>query len=210
MQSETLSILIVEDSVVVRMGLTKLITEEFRKTVIGEARSGSDVLALLAKRPWNLVILDISLPDRDAFSLLQEILANDRGTPPSVLMLGMHPDPFSSSRALQLGASGYVSLSSERRDLVEAINSLLAGKKFFQNSLPRGAALKSDALRANLSIREYEVLLALARGKQIGEIASELKLSNQTISTFKRRILNKLQLSSTAELVRYAIQRRLA
>jgi two-component system invasion response regulator UvrY len=210
MQSGTLSILIVDDSVLVRMGLKELIAQEFRKTVIGEARSGTDALALLSKRPWNLVILDISLPDRDAFSLLREVLTNNFGAQPNVLMLGMHADPFSSTRALQLGASGYVSLNSERRDLVEAINSLLVGKKFFQNSLPRGATSKSDALRANLSTREYEVLIALARGKQTGEIASELKLSNQTISTFKRRILNKLQLSSTAELVRYAIQRKLA
>lgn len=203
------SVLIVDDSVLVRLGLKELIAQEYRQAVLGESRTGSEALVLVTKQRWDLVILDISLPDRDAFSLLEEILSNPSGVPPRVLMLGIHSDPFSAARALQLGASGYVSLSADRRDLLEAIKTVLAGRKFFQKPFPRGATSKNDALRANLSAREYEVLLALARGKQAGVIASELKLSGQTISTFKRRILNKLQLSSTADLIRYAIEHKL-
>lgn len=205
-----LSVIIIDDSLLIRMGLKQLISEEYRRTTFGEAQTGAEAVVLVSKQRWDLVILDISLPDQDAFSLLQEICARHSGIQSPVLMLDMHADPICAARALQLGASGYVSKSSSRHDLLKAVENVLAGKKFFRQSLSPGAAPGDDALRANLSAREYEVLLALARGKQPGEIAAELNLNGSTVSTFKRRILNKLQLNSTADLIRYVIAHKLA
>jgi two-component system, NarL family, invasion response regulator UvrY len=205
-----LSVLIIDDSLLIRMGLKQLIGEEYRRTIFGEALTGAEGSVLVSKQRWDLVILDISLPDEDAFSLLQEICARHSEIQPPVLMLGMHADPLYAARALRLGASGYVAKSSTRPDLLKAIGNVLAGKKFFRQSLFRGAATGNGVLPANLSAREYEVLLALARGKQPGKIAAELNLNGRTVSTFKRRIFNKLQLNSTADLIRYVIAHKLA
>jgi DNA-binding NarL/FixJ family response regulator len=205
-----LSVLVIDDSLLIRMALKQLIAEEYRGAAFGEARTGEEALALLPKQHWSLVILDISLPDQDAFSLLEKICNSHAGTESRVLMLGTHGDDLCAARAMQLGAAGYVSTSLGRRDLLQAFKSVLAGKKFFHEPLSRDMAPKREALRANLSAREYEVLLAFARGKQTSEIAVDLNLSSRTISTFKRRMLNKLQLNSTADLVRYAIDHKLA
>jgi two-component system, NarL family, invasion response regulator UvrY len=205
-----LSVLIIDDSLLIRMGLKQLIGEEYRGTIFGEARTGAEAFVLIWKQRWDLVILDISLPDQDAFSLLQEICTRHSEIQSPVLMLGMHADPLFAARALQLGASGYVAKSSSRPDLLKAVGNVLAGKKSFRQSVPRGAAPGAVALPANLSAREYEVLLALARGKQPGEIAAELNLNGSTVSTFKRRIFNKLQLNSTADLIHYVIAHKLA
>jgi DNA-binding NarL/FixJ family response regulator len=205
-----LSVLIIDDSLLIRMGLKQLIGEEYRGTIFGEAKTGAEALVLASKQQWDLVILDISLPDQDACSLLQEIRTRHSEIQSPVLMLGMHEDPLYAARAQQLGASGYVAKSSRRPDLLKAVGDVLAGKKVFSQWLPRGAAPGAGAPLANLSAREYEVLLALARGKQPGEIAAELNLSGSTVSTFKRRIFNKLQLNSIADVIRYVTAHKLA
>jgi two-component system, NarL family, invasion response regulator UvrY len=148
------------------------------------------------------VILDVSLPDDDGFSVLREVCVHRPQT--SVLVLGMHPDSLYAARSLQLGASGYISKSSGRFDLLKAVGSVLEGNKYFSESGRRGVDNPGPAaLHANLSAQEYKVLLALAAGGRTGEVAAELNLSGKTVSTYKRRILNKLDLNSTADLVRY-------
>jgi DNA-binding NarL/FixJ family response regulator len=208
-QAFLLSVLIIDDSILIRMGLKQLIQEEYRSTIFGEAKSGAEAFVLLSKQQWDLVLLDISLPDQDPFSVLQRIRSFPLTDQCRVLMLGMHEDVVSAGRALQFGADGYVSKSSSRNDLLQAIRDACLGKKAFDRALLQPGAGPADA-RAILSSREYEVMLALAHGKRIGEIAAEFDLSNRTISTFKRRILNKLHLNSIADLVRYALNHKLA
>jgi DNA-binding NarL/FixJ family response regulator len=202
------SVLIVDDHLLVRQGLKLMLSQEFRDLVFGEAKNNDEAALRLAKRSWDLVILDIALPGKDGFYALQEI----RRRHPSmrVLVLSMHADPQYAMRARQMGASGYVSKNAGRAELLRAFKSVLAGQKYFENLPSPGTTVKTAPERAGLSTREHAVMLALAAGKSPGEIAAELNLSVKTISTYKCRILDKLALHSTAGLVRYVIDHRLS
>jgi DNA-binding NarL/FixJ family response regulator len=208
-EAHKLSILIVDDHLLVRQGLKRLLSHEYRDLAFGEARTSEEALAQFKAQPWRLVILDIGLPDQDGFFVLQEI----RTLRPeaAVLMLSMHPDSLYTARSLRLGAAGYVSKSSERSTLLKAIKSVLDGKTYFSESIRREVDNpRSSPLHADLSTQECKVLLAVAAGRRTGAIAAELNLSHKTVSTYKRRVLNKLGVTSTADLVRYVIDHKLA
>jgi two-component system invasion response regulator UvrY len=206
-QAPKLSILIVDDHLLIRHGLKQVISQEYRDVVFGEARTAEEAaLAQIKAHPWRLVILDVSLPDNDGFSVLREISA--RRPEAAVLMLSMHADSGNAARSLQLGAAGYVSNSSGGSDLLKAVRNVLNGKQHFSESVRRGVD-PSPAIYASLSAQEWKVLLALVAGRRTDEIAAELNLSGKTVSTYKRRILNKLGITSTAGLVRYAIEHKL-
>src|ERR1017187_1910289 len=163
-QEHKLSILIVDDHLLIRLGLKQVLGHEFRDAVFGEAETAEEALARIKAQPWHLVILDVSLPDvNDGFSVLREVCA--RRPQAAVLVLGMHPDSQYAARSLQLGASGYISKSSGRSDLLKAVGDVLDGKRHFSGSVRRGArSQRSAALHADLSAQEYKVLLALAAG----------------------------------------------
>ena len=187
LQVHQLPILIVDDHLLIRLGLKQVLSHEFRDVVFGEAETAEEALSLIKAQPWRLVILDVSLPDDDGFSVLREVCA--RRPQAAVLVLGMHPDSQYAARCLQL----------------------LDGKKHFSESVRREArSQRSAGLHADLSAQEYKVLLALAAGRRTGEVAAELNLSAKTVSTYKRRVLNKLGLESTAGLVRYVIDHKLS
>jgi DNA-binding NarL/FixJ family response regulator len=155
------------------------------------------------------VILDVSLPDNDGFFVLRKIRASRPEA--AVLVLSMHPDSLYAARSLQLGASGYISKSSGRSDLLKAVSNVLDGKQHFSESDRREVrSQRSAALHEDLSAQEYKVLLALAAGRRTGEIAAGLNLSAKTVSTYKRRVLNKLGIESTAGLVHYVIDHKLS
>ena len=199
-----------DDHLLIRLGLKQLLGNEFRGVVFGEVETAAQALAQIKAQPWRLVILDVSLPDdEDALSVLREVRARRPQT--AVLVLGAGSPSQDATRSLQLGASGYISKSSGRFDLLKAVSNVLDGKKHFSESVRREArSQKPAALHANLSAQEYKVLLALAAGRRTGEVASDLNLSAKTVSTYKRRILNKLGLESTAALVRYVIDHKLS
>jgi two-component system invasion response regulator UvrY len=208
-QTNKLTILIVDDHLLVRQGLKQLLSQELRDVAFGEAATAQEALTRIKARPWHLVILDVSLPDGDGFTVLREICALGGRT--QVLMLSMHTDSLYASRCLELGAAGYISKSSSRADLLKAIKTVLDGKEHFGEATRQDVRNpRSGAPHANLSARESRVLLSLAAGKGTGEIAAELNLSGKTVSTYKRRVLNKLSLKSTADLVRYVINRKLS
>jgi two-component system invasion response regulator UvrY len=208
-QAKKLPILIVDDHMLVRQGLKQILGYEYRDIVFGDAVTAAEALALVKTRPWCLVILDVTLPGDDGYSVLREIRARCPQTP--VLMLGMHVDSQYAARAQQLGAAGYISKSATRPDLLNAIKSVLEGKKYFEESIRQEVEdEQSAALQANLSAQELRVLLALAAGRHTGEIATELNLSGKTVSTYKRRALNKMGLQSTANLVHYLIDHKLS
>lgn len=203
------AILIVDDHLLVLQGLKQILSHEFRDIVLAEAGTAQEALARIKSRPWRLVILDVSLPDGDGFSVLREICA--LGSQTAVLMLSIHTDSLYASRSLQLGAAGYISKSASRSDLLKAIRNVLDGKRHFSESdLLDGHHPPSATLHANLSPQEWKVLLALAAGRTTGEIAAESQLSAKTVSTYKRRLLDKLHLKSTADLVRYVIEHKLS
>jgi two-component system, NarL family, invasion response regulator UvrY len=209
-QALKLSILIVANHLLTRLGLKQVLGQEFHDVVFGDAETAEQALAQIKAKPWRLVILDASLPDDDdALSVLRKICAHRPQA--AVLVLGTHPDSQSAAHSLQLGASGYISRSSTRADLLKAVRNVLNGKNHFSESVRREArSQRSAALRADLSAQEYKVLLALAAGRRTGEVAADLNLSAKTVSTYKRRVLNKLGLESTAGLVRYVIDHKLS
>ena len=202
------SVLVVDDHLLIRHGLKQMLSQEYRGLVFGEARNSDEATVRLAKRPWDLVILDIAIPGKDGFYVLQEIRHRHPST--RVLVLSMHADPQYAVRAQQLGASGYVSKNAGRPELLRAFKSVLAGKEYFEALPSARTSAETVPGHAGLSTREHAVMLALAAGKSPGEIAAELNLSVKTISTYKCRILDKLALHSTADLVRYVIDHRLS
>jgi DNA-binding NarL/FixJ family response regulator len=203
------SVLIVDDHLLLRQGLKQVLSHEFRDLAFGEAKTAEEALVQVMARPWHLVILDIGLPDQDGFFVLREIRAHRPEA--AVLMLSMHADSLYASRSLQLGTAGFISKSSGRATLLKAVRTVLDGKQHFSESVRRGVDIPgSVAHHANLSAQEFKILLALAAGRRTGQIAAESNLSAKTVSTYKRRVLNKLGLSSTSDLVRYVIAHKLA
>ena len=208
-QAHKLSILIVDDHLLVREGLKHILSNEYRNVVFGEAKTAEEALAQIKAQPWRLVLLDVILPDGDGFSVLREICAYRPQA--KVLMLSMRADSPYAARSLQLGAAGYISKNSGRSDLLNAVSGVLDGKELFSESiLQRVDKPRSTALYVNLSAQERKVLLTVAAGMRTGEIAAEFNLSAKTVSTYKRRIFNKLGLKSTADLVRYVIDHKLS
>ena len=204
-----LNVLIVDDHLLVRNGLKQVLSEEYRDVVFGEASTAGEALAQFAKRAWGLVILDIGMPDKDGFYVLQEILLRRPQT--RVLMLSIHAEPPYAARALQMGASGYLCKDAGRSDLVKAVKHALARNMHSDESVRRDVGSPAPvALHASLSAQEYTVLLSVAAGRRNGEVAAELQLSAKTVSTYKLRLLNKLCIKSTADLVRYVIEHKLS
>jgi DNA-binding NarL/FixJ family response regulator len=201
-------ILIVDDHLLLRQGLKQVLSHEFRDLAFGEAKTAEEALAQVKARPWRLVILDIGLPGQDGFFVLRQIRAHHPEA--AVLMLSMHADSLYAARSLQLGAAGFVSKSAGRATLLNAVRTVLDGKRFFSESVRRGVDNpRSVAHHANLSAQESKILLAIAAGSRTGQIAVECNLSAKTVSTYKRRVFNKLGLTSTPDLVRYVIAHKL-
>ena len=206
------SALIIDDHVVVRHGLKQMLREEFRGITFGDAANAVEARLALAKRPWDLVVLDIGMPGQDGFEVLREIRRDHPQM--RVLVLSVHLERQYAAQALELGATGYVSKDASRSELLKAFRAVFAGKRYLSRSIsgepiPK-AASSEDSPHKALSAREVVVMRALAMGKRSGEIAAQLNLNIKTVSTYKRRILNKLQLNSTADLVRYFIDHNLS
>ena len=202
------SVLIVDDHLLVRQGLKQTLSHEYRSLVFGEAKSSDEAAGRLARQPWDLVILDIAIHGQDGFYVLQDIRRRHPST--RVLVLSMHADPQYAARAQQLGAFGYVGKNASRADLVGAFKSVLSGKKYFEDHISPGTGVKTVPKHADLSTRESAVMLAFAAGKRTSEIAAELNLGVKTISSYRRRLCDKLGLHSTAELVHYVIDHKLS
>jgi two-component system, NarL family, invasion response regulator UvrY len=196
------SILIVDDQTLARQGLKQMLRHEFRDLVLSEAQTADEAITCFARQPWDIVILEVAIAGQCGFSILNQI----RNICPStrVLVLSADTELQSAIRARQMGASGFVCKSASRADHLKAFKSVLAGDEYFGDF-----STEVTARHARLSAREYTVMLAFAEGKRMGAIAADLNLSVKTVSTYKRRLLDKLELHTTAELVRYVLDRRL-
>jgi two-component system invasion response regulator UvrY len=201
-------ILLADDHDVVRQGLKQILVEATPDAVFGDASSGSEVLKLVRSAPWDVVVLDISLPDRSGLDVLKELRQSDPGLP--VLVLSMHPEEQFAVRVLRAGAAGYLTKRSAPQELVAAVRKVLAGGKYVTQSLAEKLAAVVDFGRPSgepherLSDREYQVFRMLASGQTVKEIGEELSLTPQTVSTHRARILEKMGLETNAELAQYA------
>jgi DNA-binding NarL/FixJ family response regulator len=202
------SVLIVANDLLVRQGLKHMLGQEHRDLVFGEAKGSEDAAICLAKRPWDIAVVDVSIPGEDGFRFLQEIRRSHPST--RVLVLSLHTYPDHAARARQLHARGYVHKNAGRAVFLKAFKSVLAGEEHFEKLSPRETSARPQPKHARLSPREQAVLSAIVAGKRLSEIAAELNLSVQTVSTYKRRIFDKLGVHSAAELFRYAIDHHLA
>ncbi len=204
-----LRILTIDDHAIVRDGVKGLFsasTEQF-----GEARSGPEALTLVQESDWDIAVLDISLGARSGLEVLKEIKRLRPKLP--VLILSMHADEQYAIRAFKSGASGYVNKASSGDELRKAILKVVKGGRYISPSLAETIVFDLTAgdkpLHEYLSNRELEVMCLISSGKTVGEIAELLALSNKTISTYRRRILDKMRMRTNAELTHYAFQNKL-
>ena len=204
-----LRILIADDHAIVRKGLALLLCEKYPTSQVKEVPGGNEVLEEIIKQIWDTILLDISMPGRNGIETLKQIRTNGNKTP--VLMLSMHPEEQYAIRVLKAGASGFVNKASAAEELLAAVSEILEGRKYITpyiaQKLANSPGDKPD--HELLSDREMQILQLIASGKTISEIARELVLSVNTISTYRTRILEKLGLHNSAEMTRYALDNNL-
>jgi two-component system invasion response regulator UvrY len=205
-------ILVADDHTVVREGIKQILAGQEGMVVADEAGNGQEVLNKVMKEDYDLVLLDISMPGRSGLEILEEIKVVRPRLP--VLILSMHPEEQYAVRMLRAGAAGYLTKASAPEELISAIQKVSGGGKYVTVSLAEKLAFELDAgaekpCHEKLSNREYQVMLMLASGLSVSEVAEELCLSAKTISTYRARILEKMDMKKNAELILYAVKNNL-
>jgi two-component system, NarL family, invasion response regulator UvrY len=208
-----LKILIADDHPVVRQGLKQILAETNDLIVTGEASTGVETLEKVKTGSYDLVLLDISMPDINGIDILKTWYSEGRSVP-KVLVLSIYPEEQYAIRALKAGAMGYVTKNSAPTELITAIRRAALGNKYVSSALAeRLAGYLTEAaerpLHETLSDREFQVLKMIAVGKTVKEIASELFLSVKTVSTYRTRILEKTHMKNNAQITAYALQNQL-
>ena len=205
-----IQVLIADDHPIVRKGLRQIVASEADMNVT-EAEDGPEALRLIGTREFNVVLLDLNMPGLSGLEVLSQIRTQQPQLP--VLVISAHPETEFAVRIVKAGASGYLNKHLAPDELVTAIRRVTIGRKYIS---PVVAELLADSLgkdadepHAALSDREYQVMLLIAAGKTVSEIAEEIALSIKTVSTYRARILEKMNLKNNAELMRYVIQNRI-
>lgn len=207
-----LRILIADDFPLFRRGVKDLLADGLEAVTVGECGNAHDLLELVRRKKWDVVILDITMPGSSGTETLKQLKAEYPKLP--VLVLSMHPEDQYAVRMFKAGADGYLTKSSAPEELVQAIKKILGGGQYVSPSLGEKLALTvkastEGAPHEHLSDREYEVMCLIASGKTVSEIAETMHLGVTTISTYRARILEKMNLKNNAELTRYALERGL-
>jgi two-component system invasion response regulator UvrY len=207
-----IKIIIADDHPIVRAGMKQIIAEASDLVVADEADDGHKLLSKTRKGNFDVVILDITMPHMDGLDVLKQLKIEKPKLP--VIVLSMHPEDQYALRVLKAGASGYVTKASAPDELINAIRKVCRGGKYISPAIAEKLAFQLDANfkempHEALSDREYQVLCMLASGKTVTEMADELALSVKTISTYRARILEKMDMKNNAELIHYAIQNEL-
>jgi two-component system, NarL family, invasion response regulator UvrY len=207
-----LKILIADDHTVVRKGLKQILLDEFPGAIIEEVADGGELIKKVMIGKWDVVVSDLSMPGRSGLDALQQIKLSLPDLP--VLILSIHPEEQYALRALKSGASGYLSKDTAPDELVKAVQKVLLGKKYISQAIAEKLAntFSSDASmqpHETLSDREFDVMKFLANGKSVSEIADMLSLSVTTVSTYRARIMTKMNLKSNSDLTKYAIENNL-
>jgi two-component system, NarL family, invasion response regulator UvrY len=207
-----ITVVIADDHPVVRAGLRQIVAAQPDMQVAGEAADGDGVLTVLAATSADVLLLDLTMPGAPFPTLLKHVRARHAGV--RVLVMSMHPEDQFAGRALREGAAGYLTKERTPEDLVEAIRKVTRGGTYVSPTLAEQLAASLDRGRPAvaheaLSDREHEVLRLIGAGRTVGEIAAQLTISPKTVSTYRTRILQKLRLRTSAELIRYALEHQL-
>jgi two-component system invasion response regulator UvrY len=209
-----MKILIADDHTIVRTGVKILLTETFPFTDITDVSNSEDLMKMLLTEKWNIIISDVSMPPGESgIETIKKIKQLAPGVP--VLMLTMHPAKEYAVKAIKAGASGYLAKNADKSEFIKAVSMVLSGSRYLS---PEVADIMADAFVhdsenrsvENLSNREFEVFKLLSAGKSISQIANEIILSTNTISTFRSKIFEKMGFHNNMELIRYAVDNKLA
>ena len=205
-------VLIADDHAILRRGLAQLIAETEGIEVCGEADSGAQAVRLARELKLDVVLLDITMPDRNGLDTLKQLKKEMPKL--AVLMLSMHPEETYALRAIKAGASGYLNKASAPELLVTAIRQVAGGRRYISPAVAEAlAGTIADGLSASphetLSDREYETMRLIASGKTLSEIAAEMSLSPKTVSVYRARLLQKMRLKNNSELTHYVLKNQL-
>lgn len=208
-----MNILIVDDHAIVRQGLKQILTESGEVMLVGEAEHGADAVRQVRAGRWDVMVLDISLPDRSGIEVLKQVKKEFPKI--RVLMLSMHEEGLYAIRALKAGASGYITKQSAPNELMAAVRQVAKGRRYLTAAVAEAMADSLDEDRDRpphefLSDREYQTLRLIASGKSLTDAAGEMCLSVKTVSVYRSRLLQKMKLKNNAELTHYAIKNGLA
>jgi len=204
-----MKVLIADDFPLFRRGVKDILSDGFGAVTVGECDNAHDLLQMVRRKKWDLLLLDITMPGSSGTETLKQIKVECPKLP--VVVLSMHPEDQYAVRMFKAGASGYLTKASAPEELVKAITKVLAGGQYvsstFGEKLVTTLRTSPDAvLHEQLSDREYEVMRLIASGKTVSEIAELMHLGVTTISTYRARILEKMNLKNNAELTRYALK----
>ena len=212
-KESSIKVLVADDHEIVRQGLKTIISEHSDLSIAGEAENGNQVLKIVKKTKVDVVLLDFDMPEKNGLDTLVELKALYPKLP--VMILSIFPEDHYGTRFLKAGASGYLQKSSATDQLIDAIRKVFNGGKYISSALTDKLVTglnkdKEQFLHESLTDREFQVFRLLATGKKLKEIADELCLSINTISTYRSRILQKMDLKSNADVIRYAIENGLS
>jgi two-component system, NarL family, invasion response regulator UvrY len=207
-----LRILIADDHAIIRKGLKQILLEEYPSAIIEEVGDAEAVINKTISNEWDIIICDLSMPGRSGLDVLQHVKQNFLKMP--VLILSIHPEEQYAIRARRGGAAGYLSKDAATEELVKAVQRILQGRKYISASLAEimASELDQDATKPPhelLSDREFHVFKLIAAGKAVSEIAEQLSLSITTVSTYRARILEKMDIKTNADMTRYALEKKL-
>jgi len=207
-----LRILIADDHAIIRKGLKQILLEEYPSAVIEEVNDAEGAIKKTISQEWDVIICDLSMPGRSGLDVVQQVKQNFPKLP--VLILSIHPEEQYAIRTLKAGAAGYLSKDAATEELVKAVQRVLQGRKYISSSLAEKMATELDQDISKpphelLSDREFEIFKMVAAGKTVSEIAEQLSLSITTVSTYRARLLTKMNLKTNAELTRYGLENKL-
>lgn len=207
-----MQILIADDHLVVRKGLIQIISDEFPSAIFDEAINGKEAMELLRSKKYDIAILDITMPELSGMDVVRQMKIEENKTP--ILVLTSHPEGQYAIRVLKAGASGFIGKEMAGEELTIAIHKILSGRKYITQTLAEKIAgdMSSESNKAQhelLSDREFEVMKLIANGKTVSEIADKLFISVTTVSTYRTRVLEKLNLKNNSELMHYAMTQNL-
>ncbi len=204
-----INILIADDHAIVRKGLKQILSETPDMSVAAEASSGEEALEKIAHNNFDMILLDISLPGKNGLDVLRQIKREKPKLP--VVILSVYTEEQYAMSAFKAGASGYLTKESAPEELISALRKISRGGKYVTSSLAEKMALRISAIKERLphdrlSEREYEVMCMIASGKTINQIAKKLSLSASAVSTYRSRILEKMEMSGTSDIIRYVVK----
>lgn len=211
-QADMIDILVVDDHAVVRAGVQHFLADVPEMRIAGEAGNAQEAIRLVRARDWDIVLLDIAMPDRSGVEVLKQIKREKPNLP--VLILSMHPENRYAVQILRSGASGYVQKEALATELVGAIHTILRGHKYISPAVADLLTAEPTAdgerpLHEMLSAREYQIFCKLGQGEGVTKIADDLCLSVKTVSTYRARVLEKMNMSNNADIIYYAIKQNL-